>query len=330
MANTATRLITLIMLLQRQPNRKGQELAQELGVSVRTLQRYIAMLDEMGIPVYAERGPHGGYSLARGYKMPPLILTSDEAVAVYLGTSLVEQMWGELYRDDAHGALAKLDNILPEKQCNEVTRARRTLIATHMHRTDYTSLEPILEQLRRAALERRRVRMLYQGRSQPGSIEREVEPYALVHRGGWWYFVGYCRLRSGRRLFRVDRVVKLALLEDVFDVPADFDIKEYLAIEPQTQPRILVRLRFMAVGAQLALDDRSYWDTLERQEDGSVEVSFTVPNIEAAVCIVMGYSHKVVVVEPDELRNVVCKRACAIAAHYMSAEKKGNTKGVIQ
>lgn len=66
MSNTATRLITLLMLLQRQPNQKASELAQELGVSVRSIHRYMAMLDEMGIPVYSERGPYGGFSLVRG------------------------------------------------------------------------------------------------------------------------------------------------------------------------------------------------------------------------------------------------------------------------
>jgi len=75
MANTATRLITLLMLLQRQPNQTASQLAEELDVSVRTVQRYMTMLDEMGIPVYAERGPYGGYALVRGYKMPPLVFT---------------------------------------------------------------------------------------------------------------------------------------------------------------------------------------------------------------------------------------------------------------
>ncbi len=127
MANNATRLITLIMLLQRQPNQKASELAGKLGVSVRSLHRYVTMLDEMGIPVYSERGPHGGFSLVRGYKMPPLVLTPKEAVAVHLGTSLVGEMWGALYQEAAQGALAKLDNLLPDEQRCEVAWARRSL-----------------------------------------------------------------------------------------------------------------------------------------------------------------------------------------------------------
>src|SRR5512143_3643304 len=107
MSNTATRLITLLMLLQRQPNQKASDLAEKLGISVRSLHRYIGMLDEMGIPIYSERGPYGGFSLVRGYKMPPLVFTPEEAVAVALGTSLVPEMWGQLYHEVAQGALAK-------------------------------------------------------------------------------------------------------------------------------------------------------------------------------------------------------------------------------
>lgn len=105
MTTPATRLITLIMLLQRRPNQKAAELAEKLGVSVRTLHRYFGMLEEMGIPVYAERGPHGGFSLVRGYKLPPMFLTPEEAVAVYLGTILVSEMWGQLYQEAAQRGL---------------------------------------------------------------------------------------------------------------------------------------------------------------------------------------------------------------------------------
>ena len=121
MSTTATRLITLIMMLQRRPNQKAADLAEALGVSIRSVHRYMGMLEEMGLPVYTERGPHGGFSLVRGYAMPPLMFTPEEAVAVYLGTGLVEEMWGTLYREAAQGALAKLDNVLPTDQQQEVT-----------------------------------------------------------------------------------------------------------------------------------------------------------------------------------------------------------------
>ncbi len=166
MTNTATRLITLIMLLQRQPNQSATQLAGELNVSVRTVQRYISMLDEMGIPIYAEHGPYGGYSLVRGYKMPSLIFTPAEAVAVYLGTNLLEQVWGRLYQAAALGALAKLDNVLPDEQRREVAWASQTLRAVGLHQADLDHVASNLEKLWQAVHERRRVRLTYRGRNQ--------------------------------------------------------------------------------------------------------------------------------------------------------------------
>ncbi len=316
MPNAATRLITLIMLLQRRPNQKATELAEQLGVSARSLHRYIAMLDEMGIPVYSERGPHGGFSLVRGYKMPPLVLTPEEAVAVYLGTSLVEEMWGQLYREAAQGALAKLENVLPDEQRHEITWARRTLLATHMHRVDYTPLAPKLEKLRRACRERRRVEMVYHTRSQPEPAQRQVDPYAMVHRWGWWYFVGYCHLRQGVRSFRVDRVVELKLLDQTFQVPADFDIHAYLAAELEVQPQVRIRVRFAPEAATIVHDDPYYWDTVEPQPDGSVIASMSMYDLEYAARMASSFGPQVVVLEPEELRCLVRERARAIAAQY--------------
>lgn len=132
MSTTATHLITLMMLLERKPRQKAADLADELGVSVRTIHRYMNELDEMGIPIYSERCPYGGFSPVRGHKMPPLVFTPHEAAAVYLRTSLVDEIWGDLYADAARGVTAKLDNVLPDEQRQEVAWAQRTLVAMEM------------------------------------------------------------------------------------------------------------------------------------------------------------------------------------------------------
>src|SRR4030042_1077831 len=222
MTQPAPRLITLILLLQNQPNQKASELAEKLGVSVRTLHRYLAMLDEIGIPVYSERGRYGGFALVRGYKMPPLVFTPEEAVAVTLGTGLVEEMWGQLYREASRGALAKLENLLPDEQRSEVAWARRALIATGLNRADLDRLAPDLEKLRRAVRERRTVQITYRSINRPEPVSRPVNRYALVVRWGWGYVVGYCLLRQEMRSFRLDRIESLQLTEDTFQVPAGF------------------------------------------------------------------------------------------------------------
>jgi predicted DNA-binding transcriptional regulator YafY len=322
MPTPATRLIHLIQLLQRQPNQKAAHLAAELGVSLRTLHRYFGMLEEMGIPIYAERGPHGGFSLVRGYKMPPLMFTPEEAVVVSLGAGLIEELWGQLYHSAARSALTKLENLLPDEQRREVAWARRTLVATGMHRVDLQSLSPSLEKLRRAVRERRRVRLFYQGSGQARPTQRALDPYALVHRWGWWYVVGYCHLREVRRTFRLDRIVELALLEHTFTVPTDFDLRAYLETDISAQPHIKVRLRFTPEGAALARQGLSYWETLDEKPDGSIVVAFPAPNLEWAASTALAYGPLAVVLEPLELRSMVREWAQAAAAQYLSDQKE--------
>jgi predicted DNA-binding transcriptional regulator YafY len=306
------------MLLQRRPNQKASDLAVELGVSVRTLHRYFTMLDEMGIPVYSERGPYGGFSLVRGYRMPPLVLTPEEAAAVYLGTSLVEEMWGRLYREAARGALAKIESLLPEEQQQEVAWVRRALLATGLHRADFAAQTPRLEELRRAAHERRRVQMLYRSSNRAEPARRELDPYALVHRWGWWYVIGYCHLRQGLRSFRVDRIQELALLDRTFDRPAGFDVHAYLAAEFQAQPLVRMRLRFQSQAAHLALNNQPVWEAVERQPDGSVEVVVAAPDPIWAASTALSFGPAVEVLEPAEMRQMVREWALAVAGQYKS------------
>ncbi len=315
MSNTATRLITLIMLLQRQPNQKAAELADKLGVSVRSLHRYIMMLDEMGIPICSERGPYGGFSLVRGYKMPPLVFTPEEAVAVYLGTSIVREMWGRLYQEAAQGALAKLDNVLPDEQRHEVAWARRSIVVMGAQRAPLEQLATFLEKLRRAIREQRRITMVYRNPSHPDSRQREVDPYALVHRWNWWYVVGHCHLRNAIRAFRVDRIAELALLDKTFQAPADFDAREYIG-DFQSQAQVQVRMRFTPEAAPAALDNRALWQTFEEQSDGSVIVTVTLPDLQWAASMVLSYGPIVTVLEPEELRRAVREWAGATAGLY--------------
>jgi predicted DNA-binding transcriptional regulator YafY len=316
MSQPASRLITLILLLQRRPNQKAGELAKELGVSVRTLHRYFAALDEMGIPIYSERGPNGGFSLVRGYKMPPLVLTPEEAVAVYLGTSLVGEMWGDLYAAAGAGALAKLDNLLPDEQRDEIGWARRSLLATGMHRADQKALSGTLEKLRRANRERRSVTMAYRSSNQPNPNERELDPYALVHRWGWWYVVGYCHLRQEVRTFRVDRIVELTLLQKVFTIPADFDVHGYLASENLSQPMMRVRMHFSPRLAQPAREYTLSAEAMETQADGSLILTMLTPDLSWAVSTALAYGPEVSMLEPPEAVQMVKAWALAIAKKY--------------
>jgi predicted DNA-binding transcriptional regulator YafY len=304
------------MLLQRQPNQKAADLAEALGVSPRTLHRYFGMLEDMGIPIYSERGPAGGFSLVRGYRLPPLVFTPEEAVAVYLGTSLVGEMWGSLYQEPAQGAMAKLDNVLPDEQRAEVSWARRSLVTVGMHRADPTALAPLLEKIRRGTRQHRQVRLIYQGSAAPRPTERRVDPYALVHRSGWWYLVGFCQLRQALRTFRMDRIQSLDLLSDAFQVPDDFNARAYLDSMYEDQPVLQARIMFASEATYIARANASEWEVVGENPDGSVEVVITAPDLYWMASLVMSFGAWVRVLDPPELRDLVCKWALETAAQY--------------
>lgn len=326
MPNTATRLMTLLMLLQRQPNQKASALAEKLGISVRSLHRYIGMLDDMGIPVYSERGPYGGFSLVRGYRMPPLVFTPEEAVAVCLGTSLVREMWGKLYQEAAEGALAKLDNVLPEEQRHEIAWARKSLVTTSMHRAPLDSLSPLLEKLRRAIREQKRVRMVYRGGSHREPQSRQVDPYALVHRWGWWYLFGLCHLRQAIRSFRIDRIVELTVQSSSFAIPSDFDIREHVSKAFESSMLVRARIRFAPEAAHIAMENRAYWDAVDQQPDGSVTITMSTPDLQWAASTALAYGPIATVLEPEELRRMVSEWAEAVAAQYARVIQEENTQ----
>jgi predicted DNA-binding transcriptional regulator YafY len=298
-------LITLILTLQNQPNRKASELADKLGVSVRTLHRYFAMLDEMGIPVYAERGPYGGFSLVRGYKLPPLVFSLEEAVAVYLGTSLVREMWGELYREASQGAMAKIENILPNEQRGEVDWARRSLVATGLNRASLNNISTILEKLRFAARERRQVLALYQSQKDSKGAKRKIDPYALVFRSGWWYLVGYCHLRTALRTFRVDRIQSLKILEKSFEIPVDFDIHTYLENELKDQAPVRARLRFIPEAMHVITNNKSLWESTQENPDGSIDAVIAAPDLQWLASFTLSFANWVKVLEHEELITMV-------------------------
>lgn len=326
MTEPATRLLTLIQLLQRRPAQKASDLAAELGISIRTLHRYLKKLDEMGLPLLSERGPYGGFSLVRGFRLPPLVFHPDEAAALALGAGLVGDLWGPLYQEPSAAALAKLNNVLPDEQRREVAWARRTLLAAGLRRPDLEESGPTLTRLRQAAREQRQVRLSYTGSGQPQAHSRLLDPYALVHRWGWWYVFGFCHLRQAIRSFRLDRIESLEVLETRFDLPAGFDARELLAAEPQASAGLRVRLRFSAEARGIALRNRLSWESLEDEPDGSLVVSFHVPDLNWAASTTLAYGPVVEVLDPPALRGLVAGWVQSLAGVYLSPEHKDRSE----
>jgi predicted DNA-binding transcriptional regulator YafY len=255
--------------------------------------------------------------------MPPLILSPDEAVAVGLGATLVEDMWGALYRDAARGALAKLDNLLPEDQRQEIAWARRSLIAAGLHRAELGSIQDTLGTLRQALRETRRVSLTYEALSRAEPTCREFDLYALVFRWGHWYAAGFCRLRQALRVLRVDRIREVNMMAEVYDIPAGFDPRAFLDAEAQPVPQVLARLRFDPQAAGFVRDSSIGWTEIEPQADGSLLATLPAADLQFAASMAISFGPLVTVLAPKELINLVREWAAEITQRYSINKMKG-------
>ncbi len=218
-----TRVLTVLELLQSHRTMTGSEIASRLEVDVRTARRYIAMLEELGIPVTADRGRQGGYRLMPGFKLPPLMLTDEEALALTLGLLAARRLGLAAQAPGVERALAKVERVLPEGVRDRVRAVEETLVWDVGERAESGPDGGVILTLSAAARTRHQTLLRY--RSAEGEeTERIFDPYGLACQRGRWYATGYCHLRADLRLFRLDRVLGVHELESAFERPEGFDV----------------------------------------------------------------------------------------------------------
>lgn len=203
MLDTSARLLRLLSLLQARPDWPGPDLAARLGVTVRTLRRDIQRLRDLGYPVHATPGVAGGYRLAPGATLPPLLLTNDEAVAVAVSLQTAASQPVTGIAETSLSALAKLEQVLPAR-LRERTRALQQATVT-LPRTAPTVDPALLTTLATACRHHQTLAFGYTTR-QGEETRRLAEPHRLVHTGYRWYLVARDTARDDWRTFRADRI----------------------------------------------------------------------------------------------------------------------------
>ncbi len=201
-------------------------LAERLEVEARSVRRYVTMLQDLGIPVEAVRGRYGGYRLRPGFKLPPLMWTEEEAVAVTLGLQAIHQLGLSQTVPTVEGALAKVERVLPQTLREQVQAVQEAVVLDLISRSR-PERSTYMIPLSLAASQGKRVWMRYQAR--PGEErERAFDCYGLVYHHDRWYAVGYCHLRQQTRVFRLDRIHALEVRDERFTPPANFDCLAYM------------------------------------------------------------------------------------------------------
>ena len=308
-----TRLLSLLELLQARGRIGGPELARRLEVGERTVRRYVAMLQEMGVPVEAERGRYGAYTLRPGFKLPPIMFTDEEALALALGLLSARRLGLSGAAPAVEGAQAKLERVMPEGLRERVRTFEEVVVPAAAAPARLPEGEVVVT-LSAAVRERRRVRMRYRS-GDSDETRRDVDPYAVVQGDAFWYTFGYCHLREGRRLFRLDRVLSVKRLDESFELPSGFDtpqgVLEALADMREDRYSVEVLLETTVGEAHGQLPKMGV--TLQETAEGVVMISST-SDLGWMARVLAGLSFPFVVRTPPELREALRSLAAEIAA----------------
>ncbi|MFC1400978.1 MULTISPECIES: YafY family protein [Streptacidiphilus] len=327
----AARLLSLVLLLQNRGRLTAEELAGELGVSVRTVYRDIESLSGAGIPVYGDAGHRGGYQLLDGYRTRLTGLHADEAESLFLAGlpgAAADLGLGEVLA----AAQLKLTAALPAPLRDRSGRIRERFHLDALGWYREQDSPPGLAVLADAVWNQRRIRVRYHRWAAPQEVERELDPYGLVLKAGVWYLVAaVAGTQDAVRTYRVSQILRLEVDEGTgFERPAGFDLaafwRDYLDGYDARRLRLQASVR-IAPAMFSALPDRLDAALVRAVQasagppdaEGWVTVTVPLESVELAVPTLLSLGPEVEVLAPEELRRAVAGTAAAVLARYRPA-----------
>jgi predicted DNA-binding transcriptional regulator YafY len=301
------RVFMVLEILQARDYVSGAELAARLEVDLRTVQRYIVRLKDLQIPIDSSRGVGGAYRLRPGFRLPPLLLTNEEAFALSLGLRALRQIGLSAFAPATESTLTKLERVMPEK-LRESIRTVEDVVALEPGPWVVSTSVEALVRAASAIRAGRRIRFGY--RSHDGAASRRlIEPYGVIHTDGRWYLIGHCLSRRALRTFRMDRITDMEIRAATFRRPAGFDAQRYLHehmpfVQSEYQIDVWVDMPLEEVERNVAP-----WRIATEAEGGGTRLRCGRDRLEMLAALLLSLGRRIVVRNPMELRRTFRRMA---------------------
>ena len=312
--NRIDRLTGMILLLQSQRVITAEQIAAHFEISVRTVYRDLSALGEAGVPIAAEAGV--GYSLMRGYHVPPVMFTAGEAAALFMSGEVTEQIADDSLRQSLKSALLKIRSVLPEERKDDLNRLKNA-VGVWFRRSGNDDKRDSLMPMQDAIVRRRCLALRYDAGGRGEITSRIVEPLGVVFYSRQWHLIAYCRLRRDFRDFRLDRFTSWEVLDECYEGHASFSVKTFLREIIESDELVPVTViverdtleRFRSETPCSPIQE-------QRLPDGRTRVEMLACSISWLSGWLMGFGTRVEAVEPPELREAMHAAAMAVAERY--------------
>ncbi len=317
--NRVDRLMAIALHLQSRRIVRAEDLAKHFEISVRTVYRDLMALSEAGVPIVAEAGV--GYSLAKGYHLPPVMFTAEEASALFFGEKLVEQFTDASLRKQMESALLKIRSVLPRDRQDHLDRLERSTAVLHKpaERVPRLASETLVP-IQSALAERRLLELDYKGGKRLDVTKRIVEPLGLIFYSENWHLIAFCRLRHDVRDFRTDRILRLTLRRETFPVRPDFSLKDYLEAERHHGDFEMARVRFVPEVMERVRREWSWGLVEETATPDGIEATILDHNLNCLTGWILSFGSRAEVLEPESFRIAVAQEAMKLVLKYESAQ----------
>lgn len=311
--NRTDRLLAIVLELQHHRHQRAEDLAHTFEVSKRTIYRDMLALMEAGVPVISVTGQ--GYSLMEGYFLPPLNFNTDEALMLILGAELMTQNFDAQYQQAAMSATKKIEAVLPDHLKLDIDYLKANI--TFYSRVTDAQQNGYLHKVRQAIIDRKTIRMCYAKRyptQKEGELtERDVDPYSIARLANSWFLLGYCHLRQDIRIFRLDRVEDMAMLNKTFNRPENYEPAWEGSIARRT---ILVKVLFDYAIARWVRETYPYSQIEEEETEEGLLVTLLVEREQEVLHWLLGWGAKAIVLEPASLRELIVSESRGILKNY--------------
>ncbi|HLZ59682.1 MAG TPA: YafY family protein [Ktedonosporobacter sp.] len=312
------RVLTVLELLQSHGRMTGAELARRLEVDIRTVRNYVETLLDLGIPVEAERGRYGAYFLRAGYKLPPLIFTEDESLALTLSLLMARESGLAQISAAFEGVLAKIERVLPASTRARIQAVEQTVTFDSVKaRATPSGLAVML--LSSAIQTGRQVKLHYRS-AREEVTERAFDPYGIAYHKGFWYTIGYCHLRQGQRLFRLDRITHIEMTGETFPPRVNFPALEAVQQALALVPRVWQIEVWLETTLEEAQRQMRHPKAFFEEVNGGVLYRADVEDLPWMARLLASLDMPFVIHHPLELRDVLRQHALMLTGYAQRSE----------